>query len=1061
MLKYLQKMALLFGVSLLLVFAIAQQAKANDITCSQSTLDAFATSNQSVPDTAGIVVMSESSGDCMAKEYTRSWESCISWNFEVTDHISAVALCVDWGPYKTYNRSICFTRGDGPDITSVTLYKGTGTTSGENVPRSTWPCLNTSTDYRVTYDHKHEGRRWFEFRTNASGSGVIHSSITIRTDNTRPKIIVTDLPTSVTSTGSFTATYLANEDVLGFDLADIQAGLTNAMASDFTTVIENRKFTVTITPTGTSDITLSVPEGVATDKADNINTIEFPVTVKIDDNPPVVTIEGVPSTGTAGTPFTAYYYFTDTGGAPEPVTGFDLDDINDALTNAVATDLVQEPVGGPYHRFYATITPDGNGNVVVGVNADAATNISDVGNAAATPQVATVPDTKAPIVTSVIPSSTTVGSSGTLEIDIVFSEGMDTSQTPTLTFSPDVSAALQDATAQIGTWTSTTITNDTYKVVYALSNSGSDIDNVDVTVGTEFRDEAGNPLESPHTEADVFSVVADETPPTAPDERAPSVTISAPAEARGPFTATFTFSEDVTGFDDVNDITVSNSTIANLSIGTITSNGEEVFTATVTPIEHGPVTIDVPADIAEDGAGNLNTAADQVTVSYIDNNHVRERTSHIISNFTTRRGNAIVSNQTDLTERLNQAGSGSSGTGASFTGEGSYANNRLDFATNLRQILAANKANKYQRIAELSAGLGGDRKEGSQNGLKIGGQHGGMQNLGFRNLSANDSLLSSFDIWVKGRWARYDATSDGQVGLFFIGADYKFNDDIVVGVMAQFDWTNEADDIEDFAIEGRGWMIGPYLVARLHQNLIFDANFSWGQSDNEVSPFNTYTDSFDGQRWLAAAKFTGSFKFSYLHIAPHIGVQYFQERQKAYVDSLSIDIPDQTVRLGRLSFGPRFSTEIKRNDGTIIKPYLGIKGLWDFDRTAIVDLTTGLAAESTDEFRARINAGLKVRLADGMALKGEGFYDGLGAEDYESYGGSIRLNIPLQRDSNSSEAMKLGVGLAQSVRPSPLQPGPLQPGPLQPSPLDTGPFSQKAPPVGHLQTKTSVTGLGE
>ncbi len=508
------------------------------------------------------------------------------------------------------------------------------------------------------------------------------------------------------------------------------------------------------------------------------------------------------------------------------------------------------------------------------------------------------------------------------------------------------------------------------------------------------------------------------------DTVAPTLTISAPDEARGSFTATFTFSEDVTGFE-LADITVGNGTASDFA------GSDDVYTATITPTEHGDVTLDVAAAVAIDGAGNDNAAADQVTVNYIDENYVRQRTQRIISNFMTRRGDAIVSNQPDLTERLNQAGPGNSGAGASFTGEGSYANNRMAFATSLRQMLAANKANKDQRIAGLQAGsrsglgagLEDRQKEGPQDGLKIGQQGGGMQSLGFRTLSANDGAPAGFDLWIRGRWARYESdTNQGDLGLLFIGADYKFNNNFVLGVVAQFDWTDEVDDTDDFKINGRGWMVGPYLVAQLHQNLIFDANFSWGQSDNEVSPFNTYTDSFDGTRWLASAKFTGSFTFGNLHVAPHIGVLYFQERQEAYVDSLSIDIPEQTVKLGRLSFGPKVSTTFQRKDGTTISPYLGIKGLWDFERSAIVDLTTGLASESTDDLRARVDAGITIRLPDGLTLNGEGFYDGLGTQDYKSYGGSIRINIPLQRNGEPTAAMKLGVGASEpttSYQPAP------------------------------------------
>ena len=206
------------------------------------------------------------------------------------------------------------------------------------------------------------------------------------------------------------------------------------------------------------------------------------------------------------------------------------------------------------------------------------------------------------------------------------------------------------------------------------------------------------------------------------DTTAPTVAISAPAEARGPFTATFTFSEDVSGFE-LGDIDVDNGTASDFNINA----AGDVYTATITPTEHGTVTLDVAAAVAIDGAGNTNTAADQVTIDYIDENYVRQRTQRVISNFMTRRGDAITSNQPDYTERLSQGGaSGAGGAGASFSGEGSYSNNRMNFATSLRQILGANKAKKDQRLAEL----------GEQ--MKLGLQSKGTQSLGLRNLATND-----------------------------------------------------------------------------------------------------------------------------------------------------------------------------------------------------------------------------------------------------------------------------------------------------------------------------------
>jgi hypothetical protein len=43
-------------------------------------------------------------------------------------------------------------------------------------------------------------------------------------------------------------------------------------------------------------------------------------------------------------------------------------------------------------------------------------------------------------------------------------------------------------------------------------------------------------------------------------------------------------------------------------------------------------------------------------------------------------------------------------------------------------------------------------------------------------------------------------------------------------------------------------MTGPYMVACLHQNLIFDARAAWGKSSNNFNPFNTYTNSFESER---------------------------------------------------------------------------------------------------------------------------------------------------------------------------------------------------------------------
>ena len=95
------------------------------------------------------------------------------------------------------------------------------------------------------------------------------------------------------------------------------------------------------------------------------------------------------------------------------------------------------------------------------------------------------------------------------------------------------------------------------------------------------------------------------------DNTAPTVTISGvPASSDAPFRATFTFPEAVTGFA-VGDITLGNATASSFTVTSTT-----VYTALVTPTATGAVTVDVPANAAQDAAGNGNTAATRASSAY-------------------------------------------------------------------------------------------------------------------------------------------------------------------------------------------------------------------------------------------------------------------------------------------------------------------------------------------------------------------------------------------------------------------------------------------------------------
>ncbi|WP_330199875.1 beta strand repeat-containing protein, partial [Hyphobacterium lacteum] len=94
------------------------------------------------------------------------------------------------------------------------------------------------------------------------------------------------------------------------------------------------------------------------------------------------------------------------------------------------------------------------------------------------------------------------------------------------------------------------------------------------------------------------------------ENTAPTLAITGPKGlVSGAFTATFTFSEYVTGFV-VGDISVGNGKASNFQ-----ATSASVYVATITPTAEGAVTVDVAGSVAADEVGNNNTAATQFSVT--------------------------------------------------------------------------------------------------------------------------------------------------------------------------------------------------------------------------------------------------------------------------------------------------------------------------------------------------------------------------------------------------------------------------------------------------------------
>ncbi len=215
-----------------------------------------------------------------------------------------------------------------------------------------------------------------------------------------------------------------------------------------------------------------------------------------------------------------------------------------------------------------------------------------------------------------------------------------------------------------------------------------------------------------------------------------------------------------------------------------TDNGALVFKLTVT-----------------DARGQ--TATDTVTITVTSDVSV-QKTVESINRFMHTRTNLILANQPKLSRRINRLQRGVGSEQLSFaTGEItklkpfefnflSLGSGTYKFATSLDQVTRA--------ADHLQVTKGGTAYHESRR----------------------------FDVWFEGSLNKFNgsAGSNGDFAIAYLGADYLVSPDLLVGGLLQYDSLTSSAAKEN--TEGKGWMAGPYVTARLTDNLYLDARLAWG-----------------------------------------------------------------------------------------------------------------------------------------------------------------------------------------------------------------------------------------
>ena len=211
----------------------------------------------------------------------------------------------------------------------------------------------------------------------ANNNNTAAETQTVTIDMTSPGVSLS-VPADAQNS-AFDVTITFTESVSDFEQSDLTLSGTATATVTAWASTDDTVFTATLTPTTSGTVVLSVAAGVATDAANNANTVSDSQTVTVDVDAPDVSIS-VPADA-QNSAFEATITFT------ESVSDFEQSDLT---LSGTATATVTAWASTDDTVFTATLTPTTEGEVVLSVAADVATDAVNNHNTAAETQTVTV-----------------------------------------------------------------------------------------------------------------------------------------------------------------------------------------------------------------------------------------------------------------------------------------------------------------------------------------------------------------------------------------------------------------------------------------------------------------------------------------------------------------------------------------------------------------------------------------------------------------------------------------------------------------------------------------------
>ncbi len=265
----------------------------------------------------------------------------------------------------------------------------------------------------------------------------------------------------------------------------------------------------------------------------------------------------------------------------------------------------------------------------------------------------------------------------------------------------------------------------------------------------------------------------------------------------------------------------------------------------------------------------------------------------------------------------------------------------------------------------------------------LSGSAGGHFNADITRGNGTFSVGTSADLPVWGRlegsWSEQDDTDNSYI-FGAVGTHWTLSPDALVGVMVEFDRLSQSEG--DDRTDGTGYLAGPYFVARLpEQPLYLEGRVLFGKSRNTLDVDGSEGIEFDTRRLLAQLKAAGRLEYGTTIVTPSLSAIHVSDTQLEF-DTGTGTVPEQSVETTDVMLGLDIEHPFTLAGGELILNG-GISGIWSRSGG------TGFASTVVPAYegqRARIHLGASHDLGGSGRLSVGAFYDGIGVDDYQSYG---------------------------------------------------------------------------